>query len=200
MCFDEWLVYCSNHGSETALQFCVKRKEYALASKLLLAGANPNLPIHLADVAHTNVGEDAQVQGTGTCLMEACRNKDSPMIDLLLKYSARDDDCKALQVATEVGDELVISKLLSLKANQDPEGTINKKGIAELNGTLAKGIAASLAYSSIFPSIAVMINWHNQGGCLTSIKEQFLIDACVRLNPKLKLSPKFQASAVHSMN
>ena len=29
-----------------------------------------------------------------TCLVEACLNRDMGMIDLLLKYGARDDDCK----------------------------------------------------------------------------------------------------------
>ena len=29
-----------------------------------------------------------------TCLVEACMNRDMGMIDLLLKYGARDDDCK----------------------------------------------------------------------------------------------------------
>ena len=36
-------------------------------------------------------------------------------------------------------------------------------------------------------------------GCLTSIRDQHIIDAAVRLNPKLKLSPKFQFSAVHAV-
>ena len=29
-----------------------------------------------------------------TCLVEACLNRDMGMIDLLLKYGARDDECK----------------------------------------------------------------------------------------------------------
>ena len=36
-------------------------------------------------------------------------------------------------------------------------------------------------------------------GCLTLIRDQHIIDAAVRLNPKLKLSPKFQFSAVHAV-
>ena len=75
-----------------------------------------------------------------------------------------------------------------------------KKGLAEYNHSFAKGLASvgSLAYSSIFPSTSVMINWHHQG-CLQVVKERYLIDAAVRLNPKLKLSPKFQFSAVHAI-
>ena len=55
----------------------------------------------------------------------------------------------------------------------------------------------SLAYSSIFPSTSVMINWHNCN--LAAVKESFLVDAAVRRNPKLKLSPKVHCSAVHAV-
>ena len=115
------------------------------------------------------------------------------------------DETQALTPANissflQTKDDIVISKLLTLKANQDLENEINKKGLAEFNHSLVKGIAAvgSLAYSSIFPSTPVMINWHHQG-CLAAVKEQYLVDAAVRLNPKLKLSPKFQFSAVHAI-
>ena len=53
-----------------------------------------------------------------TCLVEACRNRDLGMIDLLLKYGARDDECKALMVAAAGGESIIASKLLALKANQ----------------------------------------------------------------------------------
>ena len=66
--------------------------------------------------------------------------------DLLLKYSARDDDCKALAIVLENQDELIASKLLALKAHKDIEYDINKKGISDQAGI--KGLAAvgSLAY------------------------------------------------------
>jgi len=50
--------------------------------------------------------------------VEACKNRDMGMIDLLIKYSARDDDCKALGIALKAEDEIVASKLLTLKAHQ----------------------------------------------------------------------------------
>jgi len=43
------------------------------------------------------------LQGS-TCLVEACRNRDMGMIDLLIKFSARDDDCKALSIALRSGE------------------------------------------------------------------------------------------------
>ena len=58
-------------------------------------------------------------------------------------------------------------------------------------GPIGFASVGSLAYSSIFPSTSVMVNWHQQG-CLTHLKDQWLIDAAVRLNPKLRLSPKCQ--------
>ena len=59
------------------------------------------------------------------------------------------------------------------------------------SGPIGFASVGSLAYSSIFPSTSVMVNWHQQG-CLTHLKDQWLIDAAVRLNPKLRLSPKCQ--------
>lgn len=134
-----------------------------------------------------------------TSLVEACKNRDMGIIDLLLKYSARDDDCKALAIVIENQDEVIASKLLALKAHKDAEFDINKKGISDFHQGGIKGLAAvgSLAYSSIFPSTSVMINWHQNQ--LAYIKDQWLIDASVRLNPKLKLSPKYQLSAIHAI-
>lgn len=53
--------------------------------------------------------------GQSTGLVEACRNRDVPIVDLLLKHGARDDDCKALSVAVQNKDETLIAKLLSTK-------------------------------------------------------------------------------------
>jgi len=126
------------------------------------------------------------------------------MIDLLLRHSAKDDEGKALTVAAEKKDDLIISKLLVLRANQDPEHEINRfvnkfdpffvyfflfrKGIADFVGKgsslvgKSSTFVGSLAYASIFPSASVMINWHNLAqGSLMSVKEQYLIDASVRI-------------------
>ena len=123
------------------------------------------------------------------------------MIDLLLKYGARDDQNQALSVASQAKDNLVMSKLLALKAHQDQESVVNKSAIAEMHlGKSLKGrsSASSLTYNSMCPSTPVMINWH-QTGSLTTIKEQWLIDSAVRINPKLRLSPKYQPMALHAV-
>lgn len=64
----------------------------------------------------SSVDEDSNF-GQSTGLVEACRNRDVPIVDLLLKHGARDDDCKALYVAVGNNDETLIAKLLSTKVN-----------------------------------------------------------------------------------
>lgn len=53
-----------------------------------------------------------------TALVEACRNRDLGMLDLLLKSHARDDECKALFIAAHARDEVIVSKLLALKVRK----------------------------------------------------------------------------------
>ena len=186
-------LYC-NHETETALHVAVRQRHHAIASHLLAAGALPNL--------HTRTNTDKESWGKGhTCLVEAAKNRDMGMIDLLLKYGARDDQNQALGVASHAEDHLVMSKLLALKAHQDQESQINRVKIAELHlGKSVRGrsSASTMTYNSMCPSTPVMINWH-QAGSLSSIKEQWMIDSAVRLNPKLRLSPKFQPMALHAI-
>jgi ankyrin repeat protein len=115
-------VYCNN--SETALHASVKKKHYSIASALLSHGSNPNLAIYLNGDDRTQV-EDS----ISSSLKEACRNRDASMVDLLIRYGARDDDCLALKVASTNGDNHLMSKILSLKSHPDPEFKINKKSL-----------------------------------------------------------------------
>lgn len=59
--------------------------------------------------------EEDSSYGQSTALVEACKNRDVMMADLLLKHGARDDDCKALAVAVQNKDETLTAKLLSTK-------------------------------------------------------------------------------------
>lgn len=52
-----------------------------------------------------------------TALVEACKNRDIGMTDLLLRHGARDDECKALRVATQNRDDILTAKLLSIKVS-----------------------------------------------------------------------------------
>jgi ankyrin repeat protein len=59
--------------------------------------------------------EDSGASSVSTALVEACKNRDIGMADLLLRHSARDDDCKALRIAARHRDAILIAKLLSIK-------------------------------------------------------------------------------------
>jgi hypothetical protein len=61
--------------------------------------------------------EDSSTLSASVSLVEACRNRDIGMADLLLRHSARDDDCKALHLATSNKDDILTAKLLSIKVN-----------------------------------------------------------------------------------
>lgn len=61
-----------------------------------------------------SVEEDSSY-GQSTALVEACKNRDVAMVDLLLKHGSRDDDCKALAIAVQNKDETLTAKLLSTK-------------------------------------------------------------------------------------
>lgn len=61
--------------------------------------------------------EDDVNSGQSTALVEACKNRDVPLVDLLLRSGARDDDCKALSATVQTKDETLTAKLLSIKVN-----------------------------------------------------------------------------------
>ncbi|CAH0558750.1 unnamed protein product [Brassicogethes aeneus] len=198
-------IYCNNN-TETALHAAVKGKNYDIIFALLKSGANANTVIKAYhdindSLANCSVEEDLNYcQSSG--LVEACKNRDVPVVDLLLKHGARDDDCKALAFAVENKDETLIPKLLSIKAHPDPEYKINKKAMTEnVNSsqfTIFSNVT-NLTYSTLFPNTPTMINWHNQKCNLNQIKTQWLTDAALNLNPKLKQNPRSYDIALYAI-
>lgn len=189
-------MYCNNN-TETALHAAVKGKHYEICLALLNASANPNIIIKAyIDYNETSCCSSVEEEiGThqSTALVEACLNRDVPLVDLLLKCGARDDDCKALSVTVQNRDETLTAKLLSTKAHPDPEYKINKKAMTETIHSSQYSIFSnitSLTYSTLFPNTPVMINWHNQKCHLSQIRTQWLTDAALHLNPKLKQNPR----------
>ncbi|XP_049858112.1 leucine-rich repeat serine/threonine-protein kinase 1 isoform X1 [Schistocerca gregaria] len=192
-------IYCSNN-SETALHVAVRGKHYEVASALLLCGADPNLACRMSDQVSSPDTEDVGTISSSTALVEACKNRDIGMTDLLLRHGARDDDCKALRVATQNRDDILTAKLLSTKAYPDPEYRLNKAAMTEEGiGSVSHLGLSSLTYSSLFPNTAVMINWHNQQCDLAQLRKQWLVDAALNVNPKLKLNPKNQDIVLYAI-
>ncbi|KAK9885098.1 hypothetical protein WA026_009320 [Henosepilachna vigintioctopunctata] len=189
-------MYCNNN-TETALHAAVKGKHYDIVACLLKMQADPNAKIkayHDINESFTCSMLEADFNsGQMTALEEACRNRDVATVELLLKYGARDDECKALTIAFGNKDETLVAKLLSIKAYPDPEYKINKKAMTEsINTTQFKIFSniTQLTYSTMFPNVATMINWHNQKCNLDHFKKQWLIDCALHLNPKLKQNPR----------
>lgn len=185
-------LYCNNN-TETALHIAVKKKYHSIVQLLLQNSANPNLSIKQS-VEELNRANDNS-GSTSSALVEACKNRDVNMVDCLVRYGARDDNCKALKVASSNKDEHIASKLLTLKAYQDPEFKINKKALEIVPSAHLGGLLGSVTFSSMFPTTAVMINWHGQK-CLHYVKEEWLINASMAHNVKLKLTARNQSSAL----
>ncbi|KAK6640321.1 hypothetical protein RUM44_012007 [Polyplax serrata] len=175
--------YCSE-ALETALHVAVRNKHREIALLLLNSGADPNLSTLRAT---RNKDDDSE---TGSCLEEACKNRDITLIDCLLKYGARDDSTRALSLAVENKDDILMAKLLAIRAHADPEYKLNKKVMAEQLPTRGFVASATLTYSSVFPNTPVMINWHGPKCHMTEIKMNWLVEAALHVNPKLKLNPK----------
>uniref|UniRef100_A0A1B6DQ53 non-specific serine/threonine protein kinase n=1 Tax=Clastoptera arizonana TaxID=38151 RepID=A0A1B6DQ53_9HEMI len=191
--------YC-NHNTETALHAAVRGHHGDVVSALLSAGANPNLLTQRGNEERDVRKEEDIICGISP-LVEACRNRDIAIVDLLLKHGARDDDCRALAVAVKNHDDILTAKLLSIKAHPDPEHRINKKAMSEhIPATNAQfGALTSLTYSNMFANTAVMINWHCQRCQLSQIRPQWLIDAGLHVNPKLKLNPRSQDVVLYAI-
>ncbi|XP_075215251.1 leucine-rich repeat kinase [Lycorma delicatula] len=186
--------YCNN-GTETALLSAVRGRHGDIVSALLSAGANPNLlPQH-------GTSEQEEIVHNGSALVEACSNRDIAIVDLLLKHGARDDDCKALSVVVANQDDILTAKLLSIKAYPDPEHRINKKAMSEHIPASNTQFSAlqSLTYSNMFANTPVMINWHCQRCQLSQIRPQWLVDAALHVNPKLRLNPRSQEVVLYAI-
>lgn len=126
-------------------------------------------------------------------LAEAARQRSLPLVDLLLKFGAKDEQSIALCLACSQESEVILCKLLSTRAHPDPEYKINKKALTtetELAGIKLPSFS-NLTYSQLFPNTAIMINWHNNNNCqLQKINVKWLSEAVLQYNPKLKEHPR----------
>ncbi|KAK3921714.1 Leucine-rich repeat serine/threonine-protein kinase 1 [Frankliniella fusca] len=200
-----------NANAETALHAAARGKHWDITNALLQAGADPNVVAQdMAPATAPGHEDDAHAKAPGaagaggsTPLVEACRNRDIGMVDLMLRFGARDDECRALRVAAGLGsgkEDILLAKLLSIKAHVDPEFKINKKAMSENVPAAAQfpGLA-SLTYSSMFPNTPAMINWHGLRCGLSQVRTQWLVDAALHVNPKLKLNPRHQDIALYAI-
>lgn len=174
-------LYCNN-AAETALHAAVKGKHTEVVIALLLAGADPNLPMKVP------YDQNDPESSYSSALIMSCQQRDIKIADLLLKHGAVDNTCKAIKIAAQNRDEPLTAKLLSIKAYPDSEYKINKKAMTECTQTShfsALSSFGNVTYSTLFPNTPTMINWHDQQCHLSQIRSQWLIDAVLHVNKKL---------------
>lgn len=175
---------------ETALLATVRGGFMEVAQLLLQHNADPNVTARPLEDPQNDPRMTDEIYGFyNSPLAEATRQKSVTMVDLLLKYNAKDDTSTALGIAIQHSDEQIICRLLRLKAHPDPDYKINKKAIASPD-TEFRPILGNLTFSSLFPNTPTMVNWHSNNFRLKIIKASWLVEAALNCNAKLKGHPK----------
>uniref|UniRef100_T1HIN4 non-specific serine/threonine protein kinase n=1 Tax=Rhodnius prolixus TaxID=13249 RepID=T1HIN4_RHOPR len=175
-----------NTDQETALHVAVRNNHCDIAALLLGSGANPN--IQSLSVNEFNLALICEC----SLFMEACKQRNIAMVDLLLRHNAHDHESKALTVAINNKDDILIAKLLAIKAHSDPEYNINKKAMSE-------AVTKGLTFTSLLANTPVMVNWHGSSAQVPYIRYQWLIGAALHVNPKMKLNPKSQDIVLYAI-
>ena len=153
-----------------------------IASLLLQHKANPNKPF-------------ITPMGNCTPLMEACRMGNVDMMALLLKYGARDDNFQVLHLALRERNWDMVGAIIQHRSHMDTEYKINFMALLQLYEEAgyekqdfmmssfmtssimgASCMTSSRAFRSLWPSCAVVINWHSLN--LPIVEVDWLYKAC----------------------
>lgn len=172
---------------ETALLASVRGGFLDVAQVLLQFAADPNIIARPMEDQNDPKASDEIYGFSNAPLAEATRQKSIAMVDLLLRYGAKDEQSSALAIAVQNADENLQQRLLAIKAHPDPDYKINKKAISSPEAGPQQG---NLTFSSLFPNTPTMINWHSNNCRLTLIKMSWLSEAALNCNTKLKGHPK----------
>uniref|UniRef100_A0A1S4G9X9 non-specific serine/threonine protein kinase n=1 Tax=Anopheles gambiae TaxID=7165 RepID=A0A1S4G9X9_ANOGA len=194
---------------ETALLAAVRGGFLDVVTILLENGADPNVIARAVEDQNDPKSSDEIYGFSNVPLAEATRQKSLPMVELLLKHGARDDQSVALGIAVQNGDEPIICRLLAIKAHPDPDYKINKRALAGQEASTPEYGTAPLAfvgklggsftYSSLFPSTATMINWHSNNCRLGLIRMAWVSEAVLQCNRKLRAHPKCHQLALAAL-
>src|SRR6218665_419743 len=105
-------VHVEDSESKTHLHLAVlgngKTSYLDVAAILLQHRADPNKPLIIDDAVSSP-------------LMEAFRRSDRALVELLLRYGARDEDLRIMSAATEMGDDEMIGVMIQHQAYLDLE-------------------------------------------------------------------------------
>ncbi|XP_054737581.1 leucine-rich repeat serine/threonine-protein kinase 1 isoform X1 [Anastrepha obliqua] len=176
---------------ETALLAAVRGGFVDVAALLLQHGANPNIVAKPVE-DHNDPKCNEEIYGLSNVpIAEACKQRSLAMLELLLRYGARDENGTALNVAVSSEDEAILSRLLAKRVHPDSDYKINKKGLptpVEVNVFLPS--ATNISYSAMFPNVPTIIDWHNNTSVqLPFVRVNWLVNGVLQLNPKLQGHP-----------
>ncbi|XP_062127004.1 LOW QUALITY PROTEIN: leucine-rich repeat serine/threonine-protein kinase 1 [Drosophila sulfurigaster albostrigata] len=184
---------------ETALLAAVRGGHLDVAQALLQHGANPNIVAKPVE-DHNDPKCSEEIYGLSNVpIAEACKQRSLAMLDLLLKFGARDDNGTAISVAIASEDEALLSRLLARRVHPDSDYKINKKGLPtplEVNVFLPS--ASNISYSAMFPNVPTIIDWHSlsMNVQLPFVRCEWLVSGVLQLNPKLTSHPRLNEVAL----
>ncbi|XP_030371278.1 leucine-rich repeat serine/threonine-protein kinase 1 isoform X2 [Scaptodrosophila lebanonensis] len=177
---------------ETTLLAAVRGGFLDVAQALLQHGANPNIVAKPVEDQNDPKCSEEIYGLSNVPIAEACKQRSLPMLDLLLKFGARDDNGTAICVAIASGDEAILNRLLARRVHPDSDYKINKKGLptpVEVNVFMPS--ATNISYSAMFPNVPTIIDWHsNMNAQLPFVSVNWMVNGVLHLNPKLQGHPK----------
>lgn len=184
---------------ETALLAAVRGGHLDVVQTLLQHGASPNIVAKPVE-DHNDPKCSEEIYGLSNVpIAEACKQRSLAMLDLLLKYGARDDNGTAICVAIASEDEALLSRLLARRVHPDSDYKINKKSLPtplEVNVFLPS--ASNISYSAMFPNVPTIIDWHSlsMNVQLPFVRIPWLVNGVLQLNPKLSTHPRLSEVAL----
>ncbi|ALC46696.1 Lrrk [Drosophila busckii] len=184
---------------ETALLAAVRGGHLDVAQSLLQHGANPNIVAKPVE-DHNDPKCSEEIYGLSNVpIAEACKQRSLHMLDLLLKYDARDDNGTAISIAIASEDEALLSRLLARRVHPDSDYKINKKGLpTPLEVNVFQPSASNIAYSAMFPNVPTIVDWHSLtvNVQLSFVRMPWLVSGVLQLNPKLTAHPRLNEVAL----
>lgn len=124
------------------------------------------------------------------------------IIFFFFRFSAKDHNALALNVAIQHQDDELISALLSIQSHVDTERKLEYRGIQHrTNCSYISRVQTkhSYRYNNIFPQHSTAIDWNFSNCQLSEIGIKWLLGAVKNCNPELKLHASLASYCLNSI-